>query len=386
MDLEVPNSSEKIFWILKSTKYSYSEKIVFVTKVWNSTDIIFINKNIFISDWVCSTLIKSCGFSRISFGETPFLNLDYWSLLEDILEIKKDSSKCLESNIDNLIRDQDELSKLLNKLPLVNVFTRVLEFFIDFSKGETDYDTLKLLELVNRNFRQLIEESKFFKPSIDQITTLTLNACNLLAYNILIGKLLGPILNSRYFLIHLNEKNQYTIIQNIIEQSLQQINDVLRYGLFKQDHIMEYVPGTNESNTNQDKKVIGKNSTNYHKQLFEKLREIMNTKNSSFFSGGSDGQLLIVIETLPDLYSFFIEELRNHLNSLSSLKNIKEIINNQRLLEFNFLLEFWEIVNDIITNSNSQQQNPVHFKVSLEIQSILLSKLLNFNVYQPKKI
>ena len=25
----------------------------------------FINKNIFISEWVCSTLIKSCGFSRI---------------------------------------------------------------------------------------------------------------------------------------------------------------------------------------------------------------------------------------------------------------------------------------------------------------------------------
>ena len=81
-----------------------------------------------------------------SFDETPFLNSDYWSLLKDILEIKKDSLKCHENNnnIDSLIRDQDELSKLLNKLPLINVFTKVLEFFIDFSKDEIDNDKLKL--------------------------------------------------------------------------------------------------------------------------------------------------------------------------------------------------------------------------------------------------
>ena len=56
-----------------------------------------------------------------SFDETPFLNSDYWSLLKDILEIKKDPFECHKNNnIDNLIRDQDELSKLLNKLPLIN--------------------------------------------------------------------------------------------------------------------------------------------------------------------------------------------------------------------------------------------------------------------------
>ena len=79
-----------------------------------------------------------------SFDETPFLNSDYWSLLKDILEIKKDSLKCHENNnIDSLIRDQDELSKLLNKLPLINVFTKVSEFFIDFSKDEIDNYKLK---------------------------------------------------------------------------------------------------------------------------------------------------------------------------------------------------------------------------------------------------
>ena len=119
-----------------------------------------------------------------SFDETPFLNSDYWSLLKDILEIKKDSLKCHENNnIDSLIRDQDELSKLLNKLPLINVFTEVLEFFIDFSKDEIDNDKLKLLELINQNFKKLIEEPKIFKSSIDQITTLALNACNLLVKN-----------------------------------------------------------------------------------------------------------------------------------------------------------------------------------------------------------
>ena len=120
-----------------------------------------------------------------SFDETPFLNSDYWSLLKDILEIKKDSLKCHENNnnIDSLIRDQDELSKLLNKLPLINVFTEVLEFFIDFSKDEIDNDKLKLLELINQNFKKL-EEPNIFKSLIDQITTLALNACNLLVKSI----------------------------------------------------------------------------------------------------------------------------------------------------------------------------------------------------------
>jgi len=69
----------------------------------------------------------------------------------------------------------------------------------------------------------------------------------------------------------------------------------LRFGLFKQDHITEYVPGTlsntNKSDVNKDKKISSKNSTNYHKQqFFEKLKEITNTKSSSFVDG--DGQLI----------------------------------------------------------------------------------------------
>ena len=67
---------------------------------------------------------------------------------------------------------------------MINVFTEVLEFFIDFSKDEIDNDKLKLLELINQNFKKLIEEPKIFKSLIDQITTLALNACNLLVKSI----------------------------------------------------------------------------------------------------------------------------------------------------------------------------------------------------------
>ena len=79
----------------------------------------------------------------------------------------------------------------------------------------------------------------------------------------------------------------------------------MRFGLFKQDHITEYVPGTlsntNESDVNKDKKIGSKSLTNYHKQFFEKLKEIMNTKSSSFVV--DDGRLIgMAFNVLIDLF------------------------------------------------------------------------------------
>ena len=55
---------------------------------------------------------------------------------------------------------------------------------------------------------------------------------------------------------------------------------------------MEYVPGTLSNTNESDVKQFGSKSlTNYHKQqFFEKLKEITNTKSSSFVDG--DGQLI----------------------------------------------------------------------------------------------
>ena len=54
----------RIFW--NSEKFKYKIFLFRENNCCNqSMEFDFINKNIFISGWVCSTLIKSCGFSRI---------------------------------------------------------------------------------------------------------------------------------------------------------------------------------------------------------------------------------------------------------------------------------------------------------------------------------
>ncbi|RHZ46036.1 hypothetical protein Glove_637g35 [Diversispora epigaea] len=55
-------SIEAIFRKLKDTRYSYSDKINFATNIWNNTEISFLNKEGFISEWVGSTMISSTKF------------------------------------------------------------------------------------------------------------------------------------------------------------------------------------------------------------------------------------------------------------------------------------------------------------------------------------
>ncbi|CAG8804912.1 8204_t:CDS:2, partial [Gigaspora rosea] len=107
MTSEFLNTSEAIFHALKDTKVSYPEKIIVATHVWNSADIYFLNKVGFLSEWICSTLIKSTGFPETRFGETPHLNLSYWKLFKEALEKTSDSS----------------ISSPLYKLPLIPIFS-----------------------------------------------------------------------------------------------------------------------------------------------------------------------------------------------------------------------------------------------------------------------
>ncbi|CAG8553412.1 19385_t:CDS:10, partial [Dentiscutata erythropus] len=413
MTSEFLSTSEAIFRILRDSKVSYPEKIIVATRVWNSTDICFLNKVGFLSEWVCSTLIKSTGFPETRLGEAPHLNLSYWKLFKEALEKTNDSS----------------IPSSICKLPLIPIFSSVVGYISSLdpiNNYDTDDLIEHLLETVDACFHKLTtEKSTIFRPPIDQLVTLALNACNFIiimntfyddyvmnieyrqsrivflrfklfskiisflecnlikssnpkrAYNVLIGKMFGKLLHVRSFVFHLKsserqESNYYVIFSKIIKT----IDNIFRHGLFQQEHIIEYV--ATESNQDiSDKRNDGKGLINHHDQLFDKCREIINSNDDKRQSQ------LSVLEVIPYWYGFFIEELRKHLEHIRGAapgESVKIIIDKRRTLEFNFFSEFWVLISEALSNL----EDPNHLKTMFSIHIDLLSKVSQYDVYQIK--
>ncbi|CAG8512640.1 9264_t:CDS:10 [Cetraspora pellucida] len=411
---KILNTSEAIFRALKDSKVSYPEKVIIATRVWNSTDICFLNKVGFLSEWVCSTLIKSTGFSEARLGETPYLNLNYWQLFKDALEKTSDSS----------------LQSPLYKLPLIPIFSSVVDYISSLESINNHYtdDLIEhLLETVDVCFQKLsTKKSTIFRPPIDQIVTLTLNACNLImtintsydnyemnieykqskivflrfelfskvisflecslvkssnpkkAYNVLNGKMFNKLLHVRSFVFHLQSSGQqedsdYIIFSKIIKS----IDNIFRHGLFQQDHIIEYATLPESNKDVSDKRNDGKGLINHHDQLFDKCREIINSNDDK------KRYQLSVLEVIPYWYGFFVEELRKHLEYIlgaAQSESVKAAIDKRRTLEFNFFSESWTLISEDLSNL----KDPNHLKLVFSLHVDLLSKVSQYNVYQIK--
>ncbi|CAG8516689.1 14477_t:CDS:10 [Cetraspora pellucida] len=422
---EILNTSEAIFRVLRDSKISYPEKVIIATRVWNSTDICFLNKVGFLSEWVCSTLIKSTGFSEARLGETPYLNLSYWKLFKDALEKTSDSS----------------IPSPLYKLPLIPIFSSVVDY-ISSLESINNYDTdvliENLLETVDVCFQKLsTKKSTTFRPPIDQIVTLTLNACNLImtintsydnyemnieykqskivflrfelfskvisflesslvkssnpkkAYNVLNGKMFNKLLHVRSFVFHLQSSGQqedsdYIIFSKIIKS----IDNIFRHGLFQQDHIIEYATLPESNKDVSDKRNDGKGLINHHDQLFDKCREIINSnddKKRYQLSGVSliTCPKILVLEVIPYWYGYFVEELRKHLEytlGAAQSESVKAAIDKRRTLEFNFFSESWTLISEDL----SKLKDLNHLKLVFSLHVDLLSKVSQYNVYQIK--
>ncbi|CAG8522888.1 16679_t:CDS:2, partial [Racocetra fulgida] len=356
MTLEFLNTSEAIFRVLRDSKVSYSEKIIVATRVWNSTDICFLNKVGFLSEWVRSTLIKSTGFSDVRLGETPYLNLSYWKLFKEALEKTSDSST----------------PSPLYKLPLIPIFSSVIDYIssVESISNHSNDDLIEhLLETFDACFYKLTtEKSTIFRPPIDHLVTLALNACNLVmtintsydnyemnveysqsrAYNVLTGKMFNKLLHVRSFVFHLNSSGQqedcdYVIFSKIIMS----IDTIFRLGLFQQDHIIEYATLPESNKDVSDKRNDGKGLINHHDQLFDKCREIINSNDDKM------RYQLSVLEVIPYWYGFFVEELRKHTEYIlgaASGEAVKAALDKKRLLEFNFFSELWTLISEALSN------------------------------------
>ncbi|CAG8628503.1 6332_t:CDS:1, partial [Scutellospora calospora] len=97
-------------------------------------------------------------------GETPHLNLSYWKLFKEILEKISDCS----------------IPSPVYKLPLISIFSSVVDYLASL-KSINNYDLDDLVEIVDTCFHKLTKEKPtIFRPPIDQLVTLALNACNLI--------------------------------------------------------------------------------------------------------------------------------------------------------------------------------------------------------------
>ncbi|CAG8729048.1 29682_t:CDS:2, partial [Racocetra persica] len=396
MTLEFLNTSEAIFRVLRDSKVSYSEKVIVATRVWNSTDICFLNKVGFLSEWVCSTLIKSTGFSEVRLGETPYLNLSYWKLFKEALEKTSDSST----------------PSPLYKLPLIPIFFSVVDYISSLesiSTHSTDDLIEHLLETFDACFYKLTtEKSTIFRPPIDHLVTLALNACNLImtintsydnyemsveysqsrviflrfelfskiisflecslvkssnpkkAYNVLNGKMFNKLLHVRSFVFHLKSSGQqkdcdYVIFSKIIKS----IDNIFRLGLFQQDHIIEYATLPESNKDVSDKRNDGKGLINHHDQLFDKCREIINSNDDK------KRYQLSVLEVIPYWYGFFVEELRKHLEYILGAapgESVKAALDKRRILEFNFFSELWTLISEALPNLKENEIKNITFQ------------------------
>ncbi|CAG8502590.1 2574_t:CDS:10 [Acaulospora morrowiae] len=416
-----PTSSEEIFRKLKDSRISYPEKINFATYIWNSSEIRFLNKEGFLSEWVCSTLVHSTKFPEARFGETPYLNLKYWELFNEALgKTRDDSASSVLLRNKGCRRDSTRNfdSSVICKLPLVYIFSSVMAY-VSSSPGEDkdDHEMLTLLKTVNSCFHHLTTgEKNHFKPSTEQVSTLVQYACDFVtsvnstlqnaenyeaililrlelfyqvilffdheiiaisnpkkAYNLLIGKFFGILLHTRSFISELRStsSNKDNNIKDISVNILQTIDNIFRYGLFHQEHVPEYALLSKSAQEGSDKVI-----KSYHDQLFDKFMEVLReeTNNNRKLVG-------MLMEVIPLWYSYFTEELRYQFegDSLSGHAKIN-LQDKSRTLEFDFFSELWKL----IPQSMSDLMEPTTLKILFSVHVDLLSEVLRYNVYQAK--
>ncbi|GJJ72555.1 nucleolar pre-ribosomal-associated protein 2 [Entomortierella parvispora] len=440
------NSSEAFAKALKGFQIPPTEKIRLAQEAWRRVDVVLPHKQEFLLEWLCSSLLKSAtpGKGVKDAASNVLLDLEYWELFRDMLAAIANSRKKnrhlgtastgirhhgLESGV-----TESQAAGVLLRVPTVPIFTAVIQKLLPQtstasvqptadsattgtskqkkkSKAQQSQavaiqdnnsslpsmaviDTVKLcLELLCGPFM-----SEWFQPTLEQYTPLVqatleamvdLNRIKSLdteAVNILLD--LGFVVLDRFrrlVVVQPNQKKVFTLLAGPMFEALvgarfsikdsqersgrmcqEAIGHTMRSGLFHQEHLQEYTSGYNATGG-------VKSLQSYQKQLFDHIAEM--AKSSSSAS---------VLDVLPVLLSYFVEETRRKQRALAS-SGFDRGIESAREIEFEFFKIVYILAQKELPSlgEDASEKAVIQLADIMEALNLLLSTLLDLNMYQP---
>ncbi|CAO3568038.1 unnamed protein product [Mortierella alpina] len=177
-------------------------------------------------------------------------------------------------------------------------------------------------------------------------------------FGLIAGKLFEPLVRARVAIRMAPESLTRTECQDAI-------GAILRTGLFHQEHLQEYTAGY----------VVGdeKSLQSYQKQLFEQIATLAKSEYAT-----------AVLDVLPLLLSYFVEETRRRQRHLAS-SGFDRGLDSARETEFSFFKIIYVLAKKQLPELTEQPSEASidHLCDIMEALNSLLSTILELNIYQP---
>ncbi|KAF9438463.1 hypothetical protein BGZ76_007717 [Entomortierella beljakovae] len=435
---EYLSSSEAFAKALKGFQVSPSDKIRLAKEAWSRPNVVLPHKQEFLLEWICSALSKASAPAKNAKDESlnVLLDQEYWDLFKDMLNGISTSNK--KKGVHGYVstRNQDGIvgsagiadnfaPSVLLRAPVIPIFTAIIQRVapiqqptqpeITSSKEKKskakkpaaptqnsplDTPSETLLESVLACFSQLssMHMVEWFQPTIEQYTPLAQAILDTLVEmtressdvsekkQTLILAMAHIVLDrfKRMVLVQPNQKKVFTLVAGKMfeglvrtrvaiqklpgsstDECLEAIGAIIRNGLFHQEHLQEYTTGysTGDEITIQS----------YQKQLFENIAALIKSEYS-----------VAVLEVLPILLRFFVEESRRKQKSLAN-SGFERGADGVRESEFTFFKIVYILARKQLP-SLTEDPSESHIEELaniMEAHNGLLATILELNMYQP---
>ncbi|KAI1315003.1 hypothetical protein EDD11_001388 [Mortierella claussenii] len=433
---EYLSSSEAFAKALKGFQTSPSEKIRLAKEAWRRADVVLPHKQEFLLEWLCSALVKASTPSKSpkDFSSATILDQEYWDLLKDMLtgitHSRKKHRKYKTSKDGSEIIDNQAPGVLL-RVPVIPMFTALIQKLLhtpSSSSGATPATTTKTgkkakasvatapttqdkkAELPSESVLEsaftcleLLSSphmSEWFQPTLEQYTPLvqvTLEAVvemvqessatgNNGQKQITLMAFAHIVLDRfrRLAVIQPNQKKVFALVAGKMFEALikarlviravseassaecqEDIGAILRTGLFHQEHLQEYTAG-----------YLGGDETSiqsYQKQLFEQIATLIKSDSSA-----------AVLDVLPALLRYFVEESRRRQRSLAS-GGFERGLESARDTEFTFFKIIYILAKKQLPQLTEEPSETSIGELAniIEAHNHLLATILELNMYQP---
>ncbi|KAG0055125.1 hypothetical protein BGZ83_009537 [Gryganskiella cystojenkinii] len=242
--------------------------------------------------------------------------------------------------------------------------------------------------------------SEWFQPTLEQYTPLVQATLEVLVglnqiktQSAALEKILlefGAIVTDRFWrlvVVQPNQKKVFTLLAGPMFEALvgarfstrevspspagsacqEAIGNILKSGLFHQEHLQEYTSGYNTAGGE-------KSLQSYQKQLFDHISEMTR----------SDSSAAAVLDALPVMLSYFVEETRRKQRTLAN-SGFDRGIESARETEFDFFKIVYVLAQKQLPslNENPSPQSLDQLADIMEALIRLLSTILDLNMYQP---